>query len=131
MLDLVKTISGIAGQVLDKFLPDKLSDEQREQMRLRAEKMARDAVLQDEELFRKFVLEYEGRARDMPRLIQILRASVRPVLTYLLAGTTVWLVWQGKEIPQMLFQLNLISLGFWYGERAARNFIRTKQGNER
>ena len=130
MLDLVKAISGIAGQVLDKFLPDKLSDEQREQMRLRAEKMARDAVLQDEELFRKFVLEYEGRARDMPRLIQVLRASVRPVLTYLLAGTTVWLVWQGKEIPQMLFQLNLISLGFWYGERAARKIIRTKQGKE-
>ena len=130
MLDLVKTISGIAGQVLDRFLPEKLTQEQRLQMRQRAEQMAREAVLQDEKLFRQFVLEYEGRARDLPRMIQVLRASVRPVLTYLLAGTTVWLVWQGKEIPQMLFQLNLISLGFWYGERAARKIIRAKQGKE-
>lgn len=57
--------------------------------------------------------------------VRVLRNSVRPIMTYFLAGLYGW----GFLHPGMfdadsmtgLFQLNLISLGFWYGERALSN----------
>jgi len=53
-----------------------------------------------------------------------LRASVRPILTYLLAGAFVYGFVTRNVEPEsleMLFQLNLLSMGFWYGERALKN----------
>ena len=40
--------------------------------------------------FRDFVVAYEGRGEDVHPIIQILRGSVRPVLTYALAGAFIY-----------------------------------------
>lgn len=69
---------------------------------------------------RNFILDYEGRAADVHPAMQILRGSVRPVLTYYLVGLLSWAIYAQKplEIIQFVFTLNLLSMGFWYGERA-------------
>lgn len=48
-------------------------------------------VQKAETSFRDFVVAYEGRGDQVHWTIQILRGSVRPVLTYLLAGAYIWL----------------------------------------
>lgn len=69
---------------------------------------------------RNFIIEYEGRAADIHPAMQILRGSVRPVLTYYLVGLLTWAIYAQKplDIIQFIFTLNLLSMGFWYGERA-------------
>lgn len=79
----------------------------------------------DEDSFRDFVVAYEGAGDKVHPAIQILRGSVRPILTYCLAGIFAWGFIHPNDIDQgtmqMLFQLNLLSLGFWFGERALKN----------
>ena len=132
-----------AGQTVGKVF-DKLAglipagDEEKARLRLEAERLAQEVAatetalrLQEDKQFRDFVLGYEGKASEMPPAIQVLRASVRPLLSYLLIITTAWLIWMGREIPTELHQLDLLCLGFWFGERAVRNYIRTRDGRDR
>lgn len=81
--------------------------------------------LEEDKNFREFVVAYEGRGSEVHPFIQVLRGSVRPVLTYSLAGFFLFgFVNPGSydpEVMTLLWQLNLISLGFWYGERALKN----------
>ena len=74
--------------------------------------------------FRDFVVAYEGRGDQVHWSIQILRGSVRPVITYVLAGAFIYGFLSrnvDSDAMEMLWQLNLLSLGFWYGERALKN----------
>ena len=74
--------------------------------------------------FREFVVAYEGRGDQVHWSIQILRGSVRPILTYVLAGAFIYGFLSrnvDSDAMEMLWQLNLLSLGFWYGERALKN----------
>lgn len=119
---------GFITEVIDKF---KVSPEKKMEMRLEAEKLLTESLQKEEETFRDFILDYEGRATDIPKFMLGIRASVRPVLTYFLAimfGWTMWYMFKGVDIPSerleqlkglqvLLFKLNLLSLGFWYGEK--------------
>lgn len=81
-------------------------------------------VVRAEGTFRDFVVQYEGAAKDVHVSIQILRGTVRPVLTYFLAGAFIYGFLSrnvSDDAMEMLWQLNLLSLGFWYGERALKN----------
>jgi len=81
-------------------------------------------VVKAEGTFRDFVVQYEGAAKDVHVSIQILRGTVRPVLTYFLAGAFIYGFLSrnvSDDAMEMLWQLNLLSLGFWYGERALKN----------
>jgi len=81
-------------------------------------------VVKAEGTFRDFVVRYEGAAKDVHVSIQILRGTVRPVLTYFLAGAFIYGFLSrnvSDDAMEMLWQLNLLSLGFWYGERALKN----------
>jgi len=81
-------------------------------------------VTKAESTFRDFVVQYEGAAADVHVSIQILRGTVRPVLTYFLAGAFIYGFLSrnvSDDAMEMLWQLNLLSLGFWYGERALKN----------
>lgn len=112
----------LVGKIFDKLFPDK---EQAE--KAKAEYALQAAQMDQIEIdsFRKFVVDYEGEGNTVHPYLQLLRGSVRPVLTYVLAG----LYGYGFLNPgtftmdymQGLFNLNLISLGFWYGERALSN----------
>ncbi len=66
----------------------------------------------------------------MPKSVQILRASVRSVITYLVTGTIVWRIWNGQGIPTELHQLALLCLAFWFGDKTVRNYLGAKQGLE-
>lgn len=85
--------------------------------------------------FRDFVVAYEGRGDQVHWSIQILRGSVRPVITYVLAGAFIYGFLSrnvDSDAMEMLWQLNLLSLGFWYGERALKNLgldMGKKKGN--
>jgi len=70
--------------------------------------------------FRDFIVAYEGAAADVHPWIQILRGIVRPILTFYLVGLLTWAIVDGQDLAviQFVFTLNLLSLGFWYGERA-------------
>lgn len=119
---LLQPAIDIVSKVLDRVLPDKTQAE-----RAKAEYAMLVAQQEQTEVdsFRKFVVEYEGEGSEVSGPLQFLRGSVRPVLTYVLAGLYGWgFLHPGTFTPdgmQGLFQLNLISLGFWYGERALSN----------
>ena len=107
-----------------------MSGVEKEKAKLAAQVMLHQQAMSENSEFNKFMLDYEGAAKDLPKAIQVLRASVRPLLTYLLIGTTVWLVWGGKEIPTMLYQLDMLCCIFWFGERAVKNVLKAKQGKK-
>lgn len=145
---LISPVTGIINKVLDKIAGDKISEKEKAELAIKAHKLASEELQKQEDAFRKFVLDYEGAAKDMPRFIQILRGSVRPVLTYVLAGFWIWgyaymfvtpqippdKLQQLNDIMALLFKLNLLSLGFWYGERlltrtGLAEIFRTKKEN--
>lgn len=119
---LAGPIINLIGNVFDKVFPDK---EQAD--RAKKEFMVQSASLDQAEQkeFHDFVVAYEGGGDNVHPYLQLLRGSVRPVLTYALAGLFGYGFIHPSEFSpeqmQGLFQLNLISLGFWYGERALKN----------
>lgn len=119
---LIGPLVDAAGRVMDRLLPDEAARE-----KAKAE-LAMELAKADFEVtkeFHDFVVAYEGQGDKVDPRLQLLRGSVRPILTYALAGLYGWGFLHPGEFPpeamQGLFQLNLISLGFWYGERALKN----------
>ena len=119
---LISPLMDIAGKAFDRIFPDK---ESAEKAKIEFARQAAQMEQTEVQSFRDFMVSYEGRAADSHPVIQILRGSVRPILTYFLAGTFAYGFVNPTAIEQdtmtMLFQLNLLSLGFWYGERALKN----------
>jgi hypothetical protein len=128
LLNLLEPVTEVVGKAMDHYLPPSMSDQEREDVKLKTQAMVSQQFQAEESSFRNFVLDYEGRAKDMPPSIQVLRASVRPLITYLITGTIAWLVWNGKVIPTELHQLALVCLTFWFGDKTVRNYLKTKQG---
>jgi hypothetical protein len=113
---LLPILQPALGKVLDMIPDPEAKEKARKQIELE--------VQNAEGSFRDFVVAYEGRGEDVHPIIQILRGSVRPVLTYALAGAFIYGFLTrniDKDAMEMLWQLNLLSLGFWYGERALKN----------
>ncbi len=117
---LVKPVTSLIEEVLDKIAPDKMSESERERLKITARQLAEKELAKRDADFFDFVIRYEGQAKDMPRFIQVLRGLVRPVLTFCLAGLFGYGFVEkfDPELMDMLFKLNVISLIFWYGERA-------------
>jgi len=114
--NLLPILQPALGKVLDMIPDPEAKEKARQQIELE--------VQNAESSFRDFVVAYEGRGEDVHPIIQILRGSVRPVLTYALAGAFIYGFLTRnieKDAMEMLWQLNLLSLGFWYGERALKN----------
>lgn len=128
---LTKPVTGLIGKVLDKFVRDKVSEADLAKLKMEAGAMAAEELQKQENSFRGFVLEYEGRAKDLPHWLLAFRGSVRPVLTYSLFGLWAWshiylflhidmnaeTLVVLREQQLLLFKLNLLSLGFWFGEK--------------
>jgi hypothetical protein len=119
---LLPGLLGIGEKIIDRVIPDPEAAEAAKAQ------FAREAAKMDQEelqSFQDFIVAYEGSGNEVHPVIQILRGSVRPVLTYCLAGAFVYGFVRPDVIDQetmtLLFQLNLLSLGFWFGERALRN----------
>jgi len=124
-IDPLTALLNVGEKVLDKVLPDKMSEVERSQVHNAfTVAMLQEARKTDSE-FRKFVLDYEGAAKDVPRIITITRSLIRPLFTilvgyldwvYFTTGTT----WTGEQTG-LLKSINLIVLLFWFGERAVKN----------
>ena len=115
-------ILGIADKVLDRVIPD---PEARAKAKLEFAQQASKLGREDIKEFHEFVVQYEGAGEKVHPVIQILRGSVRPVLTYALAGAYIYGFMNPAtftpDVMSGLFNLNIISLGFWYGNRALKD----------
>lgn len=119
---LAKPIIDLVGNIFDRVFPDK-----EQAAKAKQDFMVQSAMMEQSEAnaFRDFVVAYEGSGDKVHPWLQILRGSVRPVLTYALVilygyGFINPLEFSTEQMDG-LFKLNLISLGFWYGERALKN----------
>jgi len=141
-------VTGVVGPALEKYFDFKGKEQEKTikleefktmQKKIEAElkvKLEQEMKRPDSE-FRKFVLDYEGNAKDMPRVIQIMRSSVRPVVTYWSLGLISWIMLSGeagnqigqnmKGIPAELWWIFLAVFGFWFGGRALENLQNAKQ----
>jgi len=124
----IPIIGSLVGKIIDKVAKNKVDDKTREELKTAAMIAVSDEDQEDIRQFYDFVVRYEGAAADMPRFVQVLRSLVRPVLTFVFAGymiyvVQVWLL--GDTLPEnsdlsvkIIFAINLLTLGFWFGERA-------------
>lgn len=112
----------VGEKVIDKIWPD---PETAAKAKIELANQMANIDIEKDKTFRAFVVAYEGRGDEVHPFIQILRGSVRPVLTYALAAAFLWGFINPGEYDdgtnKLLWQLNLISLSFWYGERALKN----------
>lgn len=119
---LIPLLGGLADKAFDRLWPDKTEAD-----KAKAALLAEAAKLEQADIqsFRDFVVAYEGAGDKVDPWLQRLRGSVRPLLTYFLAGLFAYGFVNPDKINQdnmqLLWQLNLLSLGFWYGERALKN----------
>ena len=116
----VGSIFEFGGKILDRVIPD---IDQRNAAKLRLLELEQQGKLTEEKNFQDFVVAYEGRGDQVSTTLQNYRGSVRPTITYFLIISFVYGFVQGfdLELMRMLWQLNLISLTFWFGERALSN----------
>ena len=92
-------------------------------------------MMNQDQAFRDFIVAYEGRGDQVHWTVQIYRSSVRPTITYAMMIAFVWAIWgdQPIEIIELLFKLNLLTLGFWFGSRALERLgldLRNFKGKE-
>lgn len=121
---IITGVMGLVKEVLPRFVSNK---DEAEKTEAAMETALLQAAVDEKSEFRQFILAYEGAASEHGALIQSLRGSVRPVLTYLLfallaAGWLDFVTWTDQQ-QEMIFKLNLLSMGFWYGERALKNIF--------
>ena len=124
----IPIIGGLLDKILDKVAKDKVDDATMERLKQEAQRMLSDEGQEDLQAFYNFIIYYEGKASEHGKFIQWLRGSVRPILTYVFSGFFIYVVftWMtGEELPEgsltavkLVFGINLITLTFWFGERA-------------
>lgn len=145
---LTKTLSSVVGPALEKYFDFKSAETEKTvkvkeiealKQNIEAElrvRLAEEMNKPDSEL-KKFVLDYEGKASEMPRFIQVLRGSVRPVVTYwslilisaiMFSGTLGSTIGENlKSIPSELWYIFLAIFGFWFGGRALEQAVTAHQ----
>lgn len=125
-IDPITSLLEIGKTVLDKVLPDKMSEAEKANIKNAFEgQMAQQALVADKN-FRDFILQYEGAAKDIPRVLVIFRSVIRPLFT-VAVGYWDWLFFAGSTVAwdvekvALLKAINLVVLFFWFGERAVTN----------
>ena len=122
---LFDALLSLGSTIADKLFPDADKKLETKQQKEKFEQLYRMALLEEASKenseFRKFMLEYEGRLIDIPRPVQYLRSSVRPVITYAVTGAYVYAFLHPENFtPQQLAMLNTLLLlvnAFWFGEK--------------
>ena len=121
MLKLLSPILKVVDRVLDSVLPDNMSEGEKATTKMAAQRLTFELAAAEKEEFHNFILDYEGRAKDMPQVIQIVRALIRPGITIAVCVLMFHHVWYMIPIPQLLYVAVLLTFGFWFGERAISN----------
>ena len=118
---ILSPFMGIIDKVLDTVLPSSVDKATAEKIKAGAKAQIVDNALREEGEFRKFILEYEGRASELHPAMAAFRALLRPLVSYAVYGTVIYMTLTGQAIPQSMWTLVLIVSGVWFGERAVRN----------
>ena len=117
----IDLISKVVGKAADKFLPPSMSEAEKEQFKLEARKLA----MQESQTLVEFVKATEPAAEHTGRIMNGLRASVRPGIAWLsfltYQGMMVWLTFEGRmSVTEFMAQagaLSTMAIGFYYGIR--------------
>lgn len=124
-VDPITAIIDAGKTVIGKIWGDKAGEAELIQLEQQFELELRREATKESSSFRKFIVEYEGAAKDMPVLIQYLRSMIRPCFT-ILVGWLDWMyfsqdaMWAMDKVA-LLKAINVIILFFWFGERAVTN----------
>lgn len=124
--DPLSAIFGLIETGLDKFVPDKMDEAEKKQLKADMTKFMANQAAGENAEFRDFVLQYEGAAKDIPKILVWFRSSIRPLFTCLvgyldyLYFTGATASWAGESVA-LLKAINIIVLMFWFGERAVKN----------
>ena len=106
---------------LDKIAADKISDIDKMKIEMEINQQMQSFMQTEVDNFRNFMLQYEGEASEIPKLILYLRSSVRPVITYFITGIYGFAFLHPERFnEEQMFILKpalLMVLGFWFGER--------------
>ena len=122
-MDPITGVLNLGKTFLDKFVADK---DQKIKLTHDFELFAMQETTKQDGIFREFVLQYEGAAKDVPKIVVLFRSLIRPVFTcavgyfdylYFTGDTVAWTT----EAAVLLKAINIIILGFWFGERAIKN----------
>lgn len=130
------TVSSITGEL-------KPADKAKiESMKIELTTKLEELSLQGSKQFYNFMIQYEGKAEDVPKVVQIARSLVRPITTYFFLGLLMIAVGidfynvlfqEAKSfillstIPQELWWLIIAVFSFWFagrtGEKVADRFL--------
>jgi len=135
-------------KVLDTIIgrfPEKMSDEDRHQAEIEVMKIVNEKEIEalkqwneQERNFQKFITDMEGTSaalKQMPiigRAILFLRGAFRPLMAFGIAYTDLQVFsggWnlqevggaQADQVWSLLYVINFLVIGFYFGERALRN----------
>jgi hypothetical protein len=137
-------VSGLANKIIDTavaFFPPSMSDAEKAKATIALKELAHkeelellNATNEATQLFNQRVKEYEGTANDLKSipiigaLIIFLRGAFRPLFAYAIAFVDIKVfsnAWQITD-PQILsafWLVNLLVLGFFFGERTMKNIL--------
>ena len=122
----LKWVADLAGNVLDKILGDKASEEDKLKFKL----TMLEQLNEQEDKFLGWVIQHSGSAKDMPKSIQIVRGLIRPLITLWAFGLLNWACWfifnttdlelidRALFVLKVIFGVNILTLGFWFGTKA-------------
>jgi len=120
--DPLSAITGLVQTGLDKFLPDKMSEADRAKVGADMQQYIIQTGLQEDQDLRNFILQYEGKAEDVPAFITVIRSLIRPLITIIVTVAFVWgWLHPASFTPGQMEVLNpalLLCLFFWFGEKA-------------
>jgi len=117
----IDLISKVIGKAADRFLPPSMSEAEKEQFKLEARKLA----MQESQTLVDFVKATEPEAQYTGRIVNGLRASVRPGIAWLsfltYQGMMIWLTIEGRmSVTEFVAQagaLSTLCVGFYFGTR--------------
>ncbi len=117
---MIGEILKITDKVFDRLVPDKTKAQK---IKAQFNQTFLELAVKERDLVQKFILEYEGRASEVPKAILWMRTLIRPFFTWIfgLIGAG-WVIGQAigliqKDMPQALAMWVSIVMGFWFGGR--------------
>ena len=133
----VSAVFDLVNTRLDKFVRDKMSEKDQAELKQNMEMFIAKEARTESSAFRDIVVQYEGAAKDVPRLIVVFRSLIRPLFTFLV-GWLDYRFFTGPPPPGARSHCHAQGhqrhrAAFWFGERALKNsglidILRKKDG---
>jgi len=103
--DTLTAITELVKTNLNKFVPNKMSESEKANLATDMERFVVSEASRRNSTFRSFILDYEGAAKDVPRLIVVFLALIRPYFT-VLVGYFDWIYFSGVKFDKIVGRHN-------------------------